>query len=386
MGNPKINNKAILTQIITEFGDKNIKSGQVQKQLGHPYYSILLKFATKVEHGTYSLENVNLDNLGEPMPEPKPVSYQTVTPPAPQQIPVFAAPKQNQSNKITDFFHTENLVPFTDNNYVEFGCYKHVLSIVKGGSFLPFYITGESGNGKTLGVEQACAKANRELVCVNITNETTEEDLMGSFILDSGDMIWKDGPVLVAMRRGAVLLLDEIDQATTNIMCLQTVLQNKPYYVKKTNEMVSPVNGFTIVATANTKGNGSGSDRFIGANVLNEAFLERFNCVFEQEYPPAKIEAKILHKVCPDSKFMVNLVRWAGLIRENYIAGTIERCITTRRLVQIAKNHEVFKDQKLSIKFAISRFDKDLADAMLDYYNSINGATFKDGLDEYLVK
>ena len=132
------------------------------------------------------------------MPEPKPVSYQTVTPTIPQQIPVFAAPKQNQSNKITDFFHTENLVPFIDNNYVEFGCYKHVLSIVKGGSFLPFYITGESGNGKTLGVEQACAKANRELVCVNITNETTEEDLMGSFILDSGDMIWKDGPVSVS--------------------------------------------------------------------------------------------------------------------------------------------------------------------------------------------
>lgn len=234
----------------------------------------------------------------------------------------------------------------------------------------------------TMGVEQACVNANRELVCFNLTNETTEEDLMGSFIIDNGNMIWKDGPVLVAMRRGAILLLDEIDQATTNVMCLQNILQNKPYYVKKTNEMVFPKTGFTVIATANTKGDGDGSDRFVGANVMNEAFLERFNVVIEQDYPPTHVEAKILKMFCTDDDYVINLVRWAKLIRDNYKVGAIERCITTRRLVQIVKNYNVFKHKNNAIAYALNRFDNSIKEAMIDYYKSMSSIKdWKDNLE-----
>lgn len=176
------------------------------------------------------------------------------------------------------------------------------------------------------------------------------------------------------------------DQFGTSCMALQSVLQNKPYYVKKTNEIVFPKEGFTIIATANTKGDGNSGDRFVGANVLNEAFLERFNCVFEQDYPPAKVEMKILSKICDNNVFLVNIVRWASSIRENYKIGTISRCITTRRLVQIVKNFQVFGSQKTAIQYGINRFDADTRDAMLDYYENINSIVYTDGLDEYLPK
>lgn len=174
------------------------------------------------------------------------------------------------------------------------------------------------------------------------------------------------------------------DQLGSSCMALQSVLQNKPYYVKKTNEMVYPKEGFTIIATANTKGDGNAGDRFVGANVLNEAFLERFNCVFEQDYPPAKVEMKILSKICDNNVFLVNIVRWASSIRENYKIGTISRCITTRRLVQIVKNFQVFGSQKTAIQYGINRFDSDTRDAMMDYYENLNSITYNDGLDEYL--
>lgn len=174
------------------------------------------------------------------------------------------------------------------------------------------------------------------------------------------------------------------DQLGSSCMALQSVLQNKPYYVKKTNEMVYPKEGFTIIATANTKGDGNAGDRFVGANVLNEAFLERFNCVFEQDYPPAKVEMKILSKMCDNNVFLVNIVRWASSIRENYKIGTISRCITTRRLVQIVKNFQVFGSQKTAIQYGINRFDSDTRDAMMDYYENLNSITYNDGLDEYL--
>lgn len=360
--------KSLLEQIIAEYGDEEVKSSQVTKELSSKHLNALMKYGQKKSHGVYSL--VDYD-----------INYEKT-----QSAPVVEDIAAYNNSQITDFIHNENLIPEVDSNYIEFGCYRPVLRIVKGMAFLPFYITGESGNGKTLGVEQACANSNRELVCVNITNETTEEDLMGSFILKDGNMVWKDGPVLVAMRRGAVLLLDEIDQATTAIMCLQTVLQNKPYYVKKTNEMVYPKTGFTIVATSNTLGDGEGGDRFIGANVLNEAFLERFNCVFFQDYPPVKVEMEILSKISTNNKFLVSLVRWASLIRENYKANSIERCITTRRLVQIVRNFEIFKNEMESINYAVSRFGKATKDAMLDYYQNINQVTYNDGLDKYLGK
>lgn len=354
--------KSIYDQIVQRFGTTAISISEVTTELGNDAAKFLRRVGTRVEVGVYSMTEVNAVVEEEVKTE-----------------------KADYSSKVTDFFHTDNLVPSVDPTYVEFGCYQPVYTIVKSNTFLPFYITGESGNGKTLGVEQACAKAKRELVCCNVTNETSEEDLMGSFILENGDMIWKDGPVLVAMRRGAVLLLDELDQATTNIMCLQTVLQNKPYYVKKTNEMVYPKEGFTVIGTANTKGNGEGSDRFAGANVLNEAFLERFNAVYEQDYPPAKVEIKILQQlISNENKILVDLVRWASLVRENYKNDNIERCITTRRLVQIVKNYQVFKNLNMAITFATSRFDKATSDAMMDYYNTLNNTRFNDGLEKLI--
>lgn len=231
-------------------------------------------------------------------------------------------------------------------------------------------------------IRQACAKSKRELVYFNVTNETTEEDLMGSFILEDGNMVWKDGPVIIAMRRGAVLLLDECDNLSTSAMTLQSVLQNEPYYVKKTNEMVEPQEGFTVVATANTKGDGDGGDRFIGANVLNEAFLERFNIVYTQEYPPLNIEMKILQNYSKDNKLCAKLVRWANVIRKGYYDGSIERCLTTRRLIQIVKNISVLKSDKDGIEYALNRFDEATKKAMMLAYESLSSQPYDDGLDE----
>lgn len=360
----------VIEEIKATYGEDDIKSSIVSANMDKSARDILVKYGTKVTPGLYSLVDFDEESLIVDEVEVKAV----------------VEPTQSTLGMTTDFFHTENLIPEINENYVEFGCFKPVLSIVKSKHFLPFYIQGESGNGKSEGVEQACAVAKRELVCCNVTNETTEEDLMGSFILSNGNMIWKDGPVLVAMRRGAVLLLDELDQITSTCMSLQSVLQNKPYYVKKTNEMVYPKPGFTIVGTANTKGDGDSGDRYVGANVLNEAFLERFNCVYEQDYPPSKVEMKILSKLCTDTNFLVGLVRWAGNIRENYKLNTISRCITTRRLVQIVRNYAVFQSQKSAIEYGINRFDKDTRSAMMDYYNNINNITYNDGLDEYLPK
>lgn len=349
--------KRLLDEIAFDYGTENINATTVAKELTSDHQIALLKYGTKIGTNIYKLD------IKEDVPEVKKDPYEN-------------------NKKITNFTQQSDLVPMLDGTYVPFGCYNEVLTIVKSNIFLPIYIVGESGNGKTMGVEQACAAVNRELVCFNLTNETTEEDLIGSFILDNGNMIWKDGPVLVAMRRGAVLLLDEIDQATTNVMCLQNVLQNKPYYVKKTNEMIKPEPGFTIVATANTKGDGDGSDRFVGANVMNEAFLERFNVVIEQDYPPPITEVKILKQHCTDDKFILSLVRWAKLARDNYKIGSIERCITTRRLVQIARNYSVFNNKNKAITYALNRFDDAVKEALFEYYTSITALTkYDDNLD-----
>lgn len=234
----------------------------------------------------------------------------------------------------------------------------------------------------TASIQQACAKAKREMVHFNVTNETSEEDLIGSFILDNGNMVWKDGPVLIAMRRGAVLLLDEIDQLNSSCMALQSILQNEPYYIKKTNELVSPSKGFTIVGTANTKGDGDGGDRFIGANVLNEAFLERFNVIYEQQYPPLNVEMKILQNYSSDNKFCAKLVRWSNMIRKSYYDGSIPRCLTTRRLIQIVNNVKVLQNEKDAIDFALNRFETHVHDAMIGFYESMSSQPYNDGLDE----
>ena len=244
----------------------------------------------------------------------------------------------------------ENLVPSKDPNFVPFGNFPDVKKIIQSGIFYPTFITGLSGNGKTLGIEQACAALKRELIRVNITIETDEDDLIGGFRLVNGETVWHNGPVIEALERGAILLLDEVDLASNKILCLQSVLEGKGLFLKKTGRYVERRPGFNIFATANTKGKGSEDGRFIGTNVLNEAFLERFPITFEQSYPSMKIETNIVLKVFQDlgindKKFAENLVKWADVIRKTYFDGGVDEIISTRRLVHITKAYAIFDDK-----------------------------------------
>ena len=269
-------------------------------------------------------------------------------------------------------------VPAKDDLFVPFGNFSDVHSILKSEMFYPIFVTGLSGNGKTFMIEQACAKAKRELFRVNITIETDEDDLLGGFRLVNGETVWFDGPVVEAMKKGSVLLLDEIDLASTKIMCLQPVLEGKGVFLKKINEWVECAPGFNIVATANTKGKGDDTGNFIGAGVLNEAFLERFPITVEQEYPSNAIEKRILEKVfdslgLSDSAFIEKLVNWADIIRKTYIEGAIDELITTRRLVHISNAYKIFNmDRVKSISMCVNRFDVETKTAMLDLYTKVD--------------
>ena len=272
---------------------------------------------------------------------------------------------------------TENLVPNKDPLYVPFGHFSDVHGIIKSGMFYPAFVTGLSGNGKTLMVEQACAKAKREFFRVNITVETDEDDLLGHYALIDGNTVWQDGPGVKAMERGAVLLLDEIDLASSKIMCLQPVLEGNGVFLKKVNRFVSPSTGFNVLATANTKGKGSEDGRFIGTNILNEAFLERFPITIEQEYPSISVERKILDKVflsldVDPGDFSEKLVTWADIIRKTFFEGGIDEIIATRRLVHIAKAFKIFSDRKKAIEMCINRFDEDTKTSFIDLYSKVD--------------
>lgn len=273
---------------------------------------------------------------------------------------------------------TENLVPEKDKTYVPFGFYNDLKSIIKSKIFYPIYITGLSGNGKTVMVEQICAAIDRELVRVNITKETDETDLIGSYELIDGNTVRREGPVITAMRKGAILLLDETDYGSERLLCLQPILEGKPYLDKKTGEMISPAEGFNIIATANTKGKGSEDGRFIGANVLNEAFLERFAITVEQEYPSPDVERQILNRNftvlnISDPTFIENLVSWAEIVRKNYNEGNTDEIISTRRLVHIAKAFSIFKNRMKAIELCLNRFDDDTKVTFLDLYEKVDG-------------
>ena len=263
-------------------------------------------------------------------------------------------------------------VPDKDSNYVPFGNATALKKIINSRHFYPVFITGLSGNGKTLGVEQACANLNRELIRVNITIETDEDDLIGGFRLVNGDTVFHNGPVVEALERGAVLLLDEIDLASNKILCLQSVLEGKGVFLKKTGRYVKPAPGFTVVATANTKGKGSDDGRFVGTNVLNEAFLERFPITFEQDYPSPTIEQKILVNVGCELTFAENLVKWAGVIRKTFFDGGVDEVITTRRLVHIAQAYSIFGDRLVAITNCVNRFDDDTKQSFLDLYTKVD--------------
>ena len=278
----------------------------------------------------------------------------------------------------------QNLIPQKDDTFVQFGNFKDIKKIISSGLFYPTFITGLSGNGKTFCVEQSCAQLGRELIRVNITIETDEDDLIGGFRLVDGNTAWHNGPVIEALERGAVLLLDEIDLASNKILCLQSILEGKGVFLKKIGKWVKPAAGFNVIATANTKGKGSDDGRFIGTNVLNEAFLERFPVTFEQEYPTAATEQKILNKLCDDENFCKRLTDWADIIRKTFYDGGIEEIISTRRLVHIVRAYSIFNDKAKAIQVCVNRFDDETKQAFLELYDKVD-ADFQlpvDGVQE----
>ena len=278
------------------------------------------------------------------------------------QAPAAIVPAQEQ----------QNLIPDKDDTFVKFGNFGDVKKIIQSRIFYPTFITGLSGNGKTFSVEQACAQLGRELIRVNITIETDEDDLIGGFRLNNGATVWHNGPVVEAMARGAVLLLDEIDLASNKILCLQSALEGKGVFLKKIGKQITPAEGFQIFATANTKGKGSDDGRFIGTNVLNEAFLERFPVTFEQEYPTVATEVKILSKLCTDENFCKRLADWADIIRKTFYDGGIEEIISTRRLVHIVKAYNIFGDKAKAIQVCVNRFDDETKQAFLELYDKVD--------------
>ena len=317
--------------------------------------------------------SVGVDKAPEPVKEPVTI---TDKPTAPATIVEMT---KGSTSTVTN-------IPSKDPLFVPFGNFSDVNSIFKSNMFYPIYVTGLSGNGKTFMIEQAAAKAGRELFRVNITVETDEDDLLGGFRLVDGETVWFDGPVVEAMRKGAILLLDEVDLASTKIMCLQPVLEGKGVFLKKINEFVTCADGFNVVATANTKGKGDETGNFMGAGVLNEAFLERFPITVEQEYPSNAVEKKILEKVfdklnIKDSEFIDKLVNWADVIRKTYIEGAIDELITTRRLVHISNAYSIFNmDRMKAISMCVNRFDDETKTAMIDLYTKIDSGVDADPL------
>ena len=271
----------------------------------------------------------------------------------------------------------QNLIPELDSSFVKFGNFTDIKKIIQSRLFYPTFITGLSGNGKTFGVEQACAQLKRELIRVNITIETDEDDLIGGFRLVNGETVWHNGPVIEALERGAILLLDEIDLASNKILCLQSILEGKGVFLKKIGTFITPAPGFNVFATANTKGKGSDDGRFIGTNVLNEAFLERFPVTFEQEYPNAKVEVEILGRLskqldCYDETFCKHLVDWANIIRKTFYDGAIDEVIYTRRLAHVIRAYSIFNNKAKAINLCLNRFDDDTKQSFLELYDKVD--------------
>ena len=347
----------------SEFSTSQIRN--IQKEQGCPFPSWLTKPDYRVGHGTYSLELAGV------------AVQQNVV-----DLPVGSTTVSAPNVLMNDV----SVVPEVVKEYVPFGHFTDLKSILSSGLFFPVFITGLSGNGKTMMVEQICAKLKRECYRVNVTIETDEDDLIGSNTLVDGNIVFREGPVLKAMRKGAVLLIDEIDLASNKIMCLQSILEGKGYLNKKTGEYVSPESGFTIIATANTKGKGSDDGRFIGTNVLNEAFLERFSITMEQEYPSNAIEKKILVKEFEKlnegelwaahgeqtTQFAANLVTWADVIRKSFYEGAIDELISTRRLVHIAQAFKMFDNKMKAIEMCVARFDSETKATFLDLYTKVD--------------
>lgn len=325
--------------------------------LGMKYPGWIFQRDRMIKRGTYDLS-----------PLMTPISAAPVAAPA-------AAPKMVIQPKLQTVI--ENLVPQVDPTYVPFGFYRDLTKVLKSQNFYPTFISGLSGNGKTTMVEQACAKLKRECMRVNISIETDEDDLIGGNTLVDGNVVYREGPVLTAMKRGAILILDEIDRGSNKMMCLQAILEGKPYFNKKTGETVYPKAGFNVIATANTKGKGSDDGKFMSAQILDDAFLERFAITVEQEYPSVKIEKQIiLNKMekanAIDEEFADKLVTWADIIRKTFYEGGVEELISTRRLEHIVNAFAMFGSRAKAIELCVNRFDTDTKSAFLDLYKKVD--------------
>ena len=367
----KQSTKIILDEIAKKFpGQTDFRRAIIEdiaKSFGYTqkdYYPLLTP-GNRVKIGTYSLDGL--------LPEPA-----TLDP-----IPANAA---QMATSVTSVGNEERTFAEVDPTFVPWGPYTDIMKIIKSEMFYPTYVSGLSGNGKTFMVEQACAKAGREFIRVQINPETDEDDLLGGFRLINGETVFCKGPILKAMENGAVLLLDEIDRATNKIMCLQGVLEGKPVLVKKTGETIEPAKGFNVIATANTKGKGSEDGRFTAASIIDEAFLERFTISVDQKFPSATIEKKILKKHMDkfdiqDDEFVDRLVTWGDIIRKTFFDDGVDEVISTRRLCHIVQTFSIFTDRMKAIDLCISRFDEDTKEAFLDLYTKVDSGVIVDGED-----
>jgi hypothetical protein len=345
-----------LTELIGKFGEavtrRQVEDFAASKKLPFPRF-IIDSTEYKVGRGKYNLK-------------PKLVT---------EVQPAVVVPMVRQKKLETV---VDNMIPVRDELYVPFGFYKDMKSIISSKIFYPVFVTGLSGNGKTTMVEQVCADLGRECVRVNVSVETDEDDLIGGNTLVDGNIVYREGPVLLAMKRGAVLLIDECDRGSNKLMCLQAILEGKPYFNKKTGEVVHPADGFNIIATANTKGRGTDDGRFIAAQILDEAFLERFAITVEQEFPGTKVEHQIiLNKMnelkAVDIEFADLLVTWADIIRKTFTEGGIDEIISTRRLLHIVKAFSMFRRNRVkAIELCINRFDEETKSAFMDLYNKVD--------------
>ena len=366
--------KEVVEALHAHYGKSEISRSEINKfvkENGFKNPSWLKSSTYKIGRGMYQLPIDGVD-IKVPQTTDSKVTQKTETADVTETV--------NQAAFIVSSL-TGNIVPVKDPVFVPWGHYKDIKQIVSSKQFYPIFITGLSGNGKTMNVQQACAQTKRECIRVNITIETDEDDLLGGYRLQDGQTVWQNGPVIEAMERGALLLLDEIDLASNKVMCLQPILEGNGVFLKKINKFVAPADGFNVIATANTKGQGSEDGKFIGTNILNEAFLERFPITVEQTYPTNKIENKILSNVMSkrnltrkvDEEFGKNLVTWADVIRKTFYEGGVDEIISTRRLVHIIEAFAIFKDKMKAIELCTNRFDTDTKTSFADLYTKIDG-------------
>jgi MoxR-like ATPase len=347
------NAKAFLVAATEKYGPNatltrdNIQDVVTESSVPFPYWFIT-KPEYRAERGQYRLPTIEGHVVADDEPETTQILRQ---------------------KKLYD--DSDTAIPEKHAGFVPFGFYKDLKTIVESKDFFPVFITGLSGNGKTLMVEQVCANLQRECIRVNISIETDESDLIGSNTLVDGNVVYRDGPVMTAMKRGAILLIDEVDRGSNKLMCLQGILEGKPYFNKKSGEYIHPTEGFNIIATANTKGFGSEDGKFL-AQILDSAFLERFCITVEQDYPDSKVELKILKPMLNDDDFADNLIKWADIIRRTYAEGGVDEIISTRRLVHIAKTYAIFKDRKKAINLCVAKFDQETKDSFLDLYAKVD--------------